>query len=329
MALVPRRLLAIVGPTASGKSALALRLAGAVPAEIVSCDSLQVYRGLDIGSAKPTAGERARVPHHLLDLADPDEEFSAARYAQAARRAVAEIVARGRLPIVVGGSGLYLRALLEGLFPGPSRDKALRQRLEGIAERFGDARLHRFLGRVDPAAARRVAVRDRVRVVRAIEVFALTGRPLSAQQGKDEKPLAGYATLLIGLALPRATLRARVLERTQEMLRAGLIDEVRALTARGYGGTRALDAIGYRQACQVVDGTLTVAAAEQEIVKQTMRYAKRQMTWFRHQARVAWFADAESALRSASAWLSSEAAERPGADASRLGGGFDAEASDE
>lgn len=329
MALVPRRLLAIVGPTASGKSALALRLAEVVPAEIVSCDSLQVYRGLDIGSAKPTAEERARVPHHLLDLADPDEEFSAARYAQFARRAIAEIVERERLPIVVGGTGLYLRALLEGLFPGPSRDNALRQRLEGIADRFGDARLHRLLGRVDPDAARRIAVRDRVRVVRAIEVFALTGRPLSAQQGREEEPLAGYATLLVGLALQRATLRERVLERTQEMLSSGLIDEVRALVAKGYGGTRGLDAIGYRQARQVVEGTLTLAAAEQEIVKQTMRYAKRQMTWFRHQARVAWFADAAAALSWAQAWLSSEAPERSGANSGRRGGGFDAEASGE
>jgi tRNA dimethylallyltransferase len=326
MALVPRRLLAIVGPTASGKSALALRLAEVVPAEIVSCDSLQVYRGLDIGSAKPTAEERGRVPHHLLDLADPDEGFSAARYAQSARRAIAEIAARGRVPIVVGGSGLYLRALLEGLFPGPSRDDALRQRLEGIAKRFGDARLHRLLGRVDPEAACRIAVRDRVRVVRAIEVFALTGRPLSVQQGLEEKPLAGYATLLVGLALPRATLRVRVIERTHEMLRAGLIDEVRGLVAKGYGRTRALDAIGYRQARHVVEGTLTVTAAEHEIVTQTMRYAKRQMTWFRHQASVAWFADAEAAFCSDHAWLSNETSERSTADPPSRAGAFDAEA---
>ena len=303
MALVSRRLLAIVGPTAAGKSALALRLAEATEAEIVSCDSLQVYRGLDIGSAKPTAEERGRVPHHLLDLLAPDEEFSAARYAQLARQAISEIVERGGLPIVVGGTGLYLRALLAGLFPGPSRDDALRARLDGIAERFGDARLHRLLTRVDPVAAGRIAVRDRVRVVRALEVFRLSGRPLSAQHGHQEQPLAGYATYVVGLAPPRDVLRARVVERTRGMLSAGLIEEARRLVTDGYGATRALDAIGYRQARAVVEGRLSIAVAEQEIVTQTMRYAKRQMTWFRHQAEASWFTDAAVAFDSARAWL--------------------------
>jgi tRNA dimethylallyltransferase len=303
MALVSRRLLAIVGPTAVGKSALALRLAESIPAEIVSCDSLQVYRGLDIGSAKPAVEERGRVPHHLLDLVEPDEEFSAARYAQAARAALAGIATRGRVPIVVGGTGLYLRALLTGLFPGPGRDEALRERLARMAERFGDTRLHRLLARVDPVAARRIAVRDRVRVVRALEVFRLSGRPLSTQHGQDEQPLVGYETFIVGLALGRDALRARVVERTRTMIDAGLIEEVRRLMADGYGLTRPLDAIGYRQARGVVECTLSIAAAEQEIVTQTMRYAKRQMTWFRHQADVTWFAGAAAAFDSALAWF--------------------------
>src|SRR6185295_15472347 len=170
MAPPPRPLIAVVGPTASGKSALALRLAAEVGGEIVSCDSLQVYRGLDVGSAKASPEERARVRHHLLDVVDPDQAFSAADYARRARAALDEIAAAGTVAIVAGGTGLYLRALLEGLFEGPARDTALRARFERLAERFGDARLHRLLGRVDAAAAARIETRDRVRVVRALEV---------------------------------------------------------------------------------------------------------------------------------------------------------------
>jgi tRNA dimethylallyltransferase len=327
MALVPRRLLAIVGPTASGKSALALRVAEAVPAEIVSCDSLQVYRGLDIGSAKPTAADRARVPHHLLDVANPDETFSAARYAESARAAIAAIGARGRLPIVVGGTGLYLRALLLGLFPGPARDEGLRRRFEGMAERFGDERMHRRLGRVDPQAAARIAPRDRIRVVRALEVFALTGRPISALHGRSQ-PLEGYATHLIGLSPTREALRLRVTERTRAMLRAGLVEEVRGLIEQGYGATRALDAIGYRQARGVVEGRLTVAVAEAEIVRETMRYAKRQMTWFRHQASVAWFGEAQAAWCAAQTWLAGGESAGAAVDAALPGSAFDGRAGD-
>ncbi|HET8646338.1 MAG TPA: tRNA (adenosine(37)-N6)-dimethylallyltransferase MiaA, partial [Vicinamibacteria bacterium] len=184
----PVRVIAVVGPTASGKSALALRLAEASGGEIVACDSVQVYRGLDVGSAKPTAEERRRVRHHLVDVVDPDQHFSAADYARLARGALAEIAARGSVPIVAGGTGLYLRALLGGLFEGPSRDAALRLRLEALAQRFGDARLHRLLARVDPAAAARTSPRDRVRVVRALEVYWASGRPLSDHQRQPLQP---------------------------------------------------------------------------------------------------------------------------------------------
>jgi len=297
-------LIAVVGPTAAGKSALALRLAREHGGEIVSCDSLQIYRGLDIGSAKATPGERASVPHHLVDVVDPDAVFSAADYARLAREAVAAIRARGRLPIVAGGTGLYLRALLHGLFQGPSRDAALRARLERIAERYGDARLHRLLLRVDPAAAERTHPNDRVRLVRALEVYALTGRPLTSQQAETGPALEG-PQLLIGLAPGRGRLREAVEARTRQMFERGLLEEVRGLLTRfGEPPPRPLAAIGYRQAVAVLRGALAPDAAQREIVTETMRFAKRQMTWFRHQAEgVRWFEDPEAAHEFAVGWL--------------------------
>ena len=298
-------LIAIVGPTAAGKSALALRLARETGGEIVSCDSLQVYRGLDIGSAKPTRDELLQAPHHLIDVVDPDQGFTAAEYARRARQALAEIRARGRRPLVVGGSGLYLRALLSGLFEGPSRDEALRRRLERLAGRFGDARLHGLLRRVDPEAAARIEVRDRLRVVRALEVFRATGRSLSQHHRAGAEPLAGFEVRLLGLSPPREVLRAAVERRTDAMLAGGLLEETRALLARYPPDLPPLRAIGYRQAMAVVRGEQEVAAARRDMVKETMRYAKRQMTWFRHQAQVSWCATSEEAHARASAWLAS------------------------
>jgi len=295
---------AVVGPTASGKSALALDLAKERGGEIVSCDSLQVYRGLDIGSAKATAEERAAVPHHLIDVVDPDQEFSAADYARLARAAIDAIASRGRLPIVAGGTGLYLRALRRGLFAGPSRDPDLRRRLEGIAERRGDARLHRMLARVDPESAARIEKSDRLRVIRALEVFRASGRPLSTHHREDAPRPDGRRWLVVGLDPPREALRAAVEQRTSRMLEAGLLDEVRGLLARYAGADlRPLRAIGYRQAVGVVRGTQTVDAAQRDIVKETMRYAKRQMTWFRHQEEVSWFTRAADARVAAREWL--------------------------
>lgn len=298
-------LVAIVGPTASGKSALALRLARARGGEVVSCDSLQVYRGLDIGSAKATAEEREEVAHHLVDVAEPAEPFSAAAYARLARAALADVAGRGRLAIVAGGTGLYLRALLRGLFEGPSRDEPLRRRLEGLAERFGDARLHRLLARADPEAAAKIRPRDRVRVVRALEVRLVTGRPISDQQRGGAEPLRGFRTLVVGLDPGRERLRRAVEARTRDMLARGLLEEVRGLLDRGCGpGLRPLRAIGYRQAVAVVLGEMTVGEAEAAIVTETMRFAKRQRTWFRHQQPdVEWFADADEAFAAASRWL--------------------------
>ena len=301
-AVAPPLLIALVGPTAAGKSALALRLAEAQGGEIVSCDSLQVYRGLDVGSAKPTPAERRRVPHHLLDVVDPDEPFSAADYARRARVALVSIRERGAAPFVVGGTGLYLRALLRGLFAGPSRDEVLRARLEAMAERHGERRLHRWLARVDPASAARIEAADRVRVVRALEVFHKTGRPLSGHHEGGAEPLHGFTVRLLGLAPPRETLRAAVEARTDRMLADGLVEETRGLIERYGAEVRPLQSIGYRQAAAVVRGAVGVEQARRDIVKETMRYAKRQMTWFRHQEQVAWCAAAAEAEALAARW---------------------------
>ena len=309
MAVATPLLIAVVGPTASGKSALGLALAREHSGEIVSCDSLQVYRGLDVGSAKATADERAAVPHHLLDVVDPDQDFSAADYARLARTAVADIAARGRLPLVVGGTGLYLRALVRGLFAGPARDPQLRARLEALGERHGDGRLHRLLRHVDPASAARIEARDRVRVIRALEVFFRSGRPLSRHFEAGAEPLTGVDVRVLGLALPREQLRAAVTARTDAMFARGLLAEVERLLSRYPETLRPLRAIGYREAVEVVRGRATEDSARRDIVVATMQYAKRQMTWFRHQERATWCADVEAGLRQAALWRE-ESAER-------------------
>ena len=307
-ALSARPVIAVVGPTASGKSALALALARERDGEIVCCDSLQVYRGLDIGSAKATVAERASVPHHLLDVVDPDQAFSAADYSRLARAALSQIAERGRLAVVAGGTGLYLRALVQGLFAGPSRDEALRQRLERIAERRGEARLHAMLAAVDPAAAARIAPRDRVRVIRALEVYRSTRRPISDHHRAGADELRGHEVETIGLNPPRGELLAAVERRTADMMARGLLQEVQGLLERGFApDLRPLRAIGYRQAVAVIRGEMDVAEAQRAIVAETMRYAKRQMTWFRHQARVRWFGGPEPALAAAREWLDGRA----------------------
>jgi tRNA dimethylallyltransferase len=301
-------LIAVVGPTAAGKSALALALARERRGEIVCCDSLQVYRGLDIGSAKATPEERAEVPHHMLDLVHPDQTFSAAEYSRRARAALESIAARGRLAVVAGGTGLYLRALLHGLFEGPARNDELRGRLERIAERRGDARLHLLLASVDPEAAVRISPRDRVRVVRALEVFRATRRTISEHHRAGADPLRGYDVFVVGLDPSREALRAAVERRAGQMLQAGLLAEVKGLLDRGYApDLRPLRAIGYRQAVAVLRGEMADDEARRAIVAETMRYAKRQMTWFRHQTAAVWFAGPEPALAAAREWLDARA----------------------
>ena len=279
------RVLCIVGPTASGKSALALDLAERVGGEIVSADSRQVYRDLDIGTAKPTAAERARVPHHCLDLVAPSEAFDAARFRDAARAAIADIVRRGRVALVVGGTGLYVRVLLGGLCPAPPRVPALRRALAPEEA----AALHRRLRVLDPAAAARIAPRDRVRIVRALEVALTTGVPLSRWQAEHGFAEPAYDALVIGLARPTPELNARIAARARAMAEAGFLDEVRALRRRGLGaGAPGLSAVGYRELLACVEGRTDLATALAGTVRATRRFAKRQRTWFRRQPGIVW-----------------------------------------
>jgi tRNA dimethylallyltransferase len=292
----------LLGPTGSGKTALSLELGERFGGEIVSCDSVAVYRGMDLGTAKPSRQEQARLPHHLIDVADPDQPFTAGEYSRQARAALREIAARDRLPIVTGGTGLYLRALTEGLFSGPERQDELRARLQISRRRHGDAWLHRLLGRLDPASAARIHANDTPKLIRAIEVCLAGRKPLSEvleNQEKARDPLTGFRLLRIGLNPPRQTLYERLNRRAEAMFAAGLIEETRGLLAR-YGPVKALDSLGYRQAMAVLAGTLFEAAAIEAAKQGHRNYAKRQLTWFRREPEVRWieaFGDEAETIR--------------------------------
>jgi tRNA dimethylallyltransferase len=281
--------LILLGPTGSGKTALSLALAEALTGEIVSCDSVAVYRGMDLGSAKPTVAERARIPHHLIDVADPDQPYTAGAYSRATRTALREIAARGRVPIVTGGTGLYLRALTEGLFAGPERHEDLRERLRRGAEKHGNTWLHRILVRLDVASAARIHSNDTPKLIRAIEVCLAGRRPMSRVLASDEArdPLTGFRLLRIGLNPPRAALYERLNHRCAEMFEAGLVQETRTLLAC-YGSVKALDSLGYRQACSMLLGGLSEKVAIAEAQQGHRNYAKRQLTWFRREPDVHW-----------------------------------------
>ena len=289
----------LLGPTGSGKTALSLALGERFGGEIVSCDSVAVYRGMDLGSAKPSAEERARLRHHLIDVANPDQPFTAGEYSRQARTALREIAGRGKLPIVTGGTGLYLRALTEGLFAGPERQTELRARLERSRQKHTENWLHRVLMRLDPASAARIHANDTPKLIRAIEVCLAARKPLSEVLARD--PLTGFRLLRIGLNPPRQALYDRLNRRCAAIFAAGLIDETRGLLAR-YGPVKALDSLGYRQALAVLAGTLSledgIAAAQQG----HRNYAKRQLTWFRREPEVMWiagFGDEPETLRAA------------------------------
>ena len=293
-------LIAIVGPTASGKSALAVQAALRLNGEIINCDSLQLYRELRIGTGKPSDRETGSVPHHLYDFLNPDEIYSAGRYMADARNVCRSVRDRGRIPFVVGGTGLYLRALLEGVFEGPSRCDALRDRLEKMVQRHGRERLHRLLARVDPPTSRKIGAGDRRRLVRALEVYFLTGTPISSLQ-KRRKPLSGYRVLKIGLNLCRDLLYQRIESRARDMFRGGLLDEVDRLLRKGYDERcKAFEALGYRYALQTLRGELELEEAVELTSRDTRRYAKRQMTWFRREDQMEWIrwpGESESALK--------------------------------
>jgi tRNA dimethylallyltransferase len=275
----------LLGPTGSGKTALSLALAERFNGEIISCDSVAVYRGMDLGSAKPTPEERARIPHHLIDVADPDQPFTAGDYSRQARGALREIAGRRKLPIVTGGTGLYLRALTDGLFAGPARHEDLRQRLRHSAERHGSAWLHRLLTRLDPASAQRIHANDVPKLIRAIEVCLAARQPMSQVLARD--PLTGFRLLRIGLNPPRPELYDRLNQRCAEMFTSGLIAETRALLAC-YGPVKALDSLGYRQASSVLLKGISEKAAIAEAQQGHRNYAKRQLTWFRREPDVHW-----------------------------------------
>jgi tRNA dimethylallyltransferase len=284
----------ILGPTGSGKTALSLALGERFHGEIISCDSVAVYRGMDLGSAKPSAEEQRRLPHHLIDVANPDQPFTAGEYSRQGRLAMRQIASRGHLPIVTGGTGLYLRALTLGLFPGPARHDDLRDRLTRSQRRHNPGWLHRILQRLDPQSAARIHHNDNPKLIRALEVCFATGQPLSqileAGPEASRDPLTGFRLLRLGLNPPRQALYGRLNTRAARMFDAGLVEETRTLLAR-YGRVKALDSLGYRQALAVLDGVIPLADACAAAQQGHRNYAKRQLTWFRREPQVHWLPD--------------------------------------
>jgi tRNA dimethylallyltransferase len=283
------RAVAVVGPTATGKSAMALAIAARFNGVIIACDSTAVYRGIDIGTDKLPPAEQRGIPHYLVDVADPRETYSAARYARDAAEVMKSCAETGRLPVLAGGTGFYYRALVRGLFPGPARDDDLRARLERVANRRGVEWLHRWLVRVDPDSGLRIQPRDLKRIVRALEVYLLTGRPLTAHFGDTTSPIAGVGLLTIGVDLPREELWPRVARRVDDQFSRGVVEEVKRLLSAGVPRTaHAFSGLVYRQIVEMLDGVRDEAATRELIVRENMRYARRQLIWFRKEPNVRW-----------------------------------------
>lgn len=278
----------LTGATAAGKTAVGIELARLLGGEIVSMDSMAVYRGMDLGTAKPTPAERAAVPHHLLDVVEPEEEFSLARYVAAAHRAARQIVARGRRPLLVGGTPLYLKSLLRGIFAGPPADWTLRHELAEVAQREGPAALHARLAAVDPGAARRLHPGDARRIVRALEVYAQTGQPISALQRQFDRARPAAECHVFVLDWPRDELVGRIDARVEAMFAAGLVEEVRALSAGGSLSRTAREAVGYRETLAHLAGDAPLAETISKVKVRTRQFAKRQLTWFRSLSECRW-----------------------------------------
>jgi tRNA dimethylallyltransferase len=281
-------LVVLLGPTGSGKTALSLALAGRFRGEIVNCDSVAMYREFEIGTAKPDAMERARVPHHLLDFVEPNGYMTAGEYARRARQVLQEIAARGNLPVVAGGTGLYLRALLDGLFPGPQRSEELRERLREQASRKGSSYLHRVLSRLDSPAATKIHPNDVPKLVRAIEVCLASRQQMTEMWKQGRDPLPGFRILRIGLNPGRDGLYQRINERASHMFQSGLVEETRRLREKYGESASPLGSLGYKQAMQLLRGETDTAGALQAAQQAHRNYAKRQMTWFRREPDVRW-----------------------------------------
>jgi tRNA dimethylallyltransferase len=292
----------IVGPTGTGKTALAIAVAELLGAEIVNADSRQLYRGMDLGTAKPTTAERRRVPHHLIDIRHPDEPLDVAEFAQLAHAAIARVAARSRPVLVVGGSGLYLRVLRDGIFAGPPAVPGLRADLSAYARQYGTPALHAELAAVDPAAASRISPNDLIRTVRALEVFRVTGAPISAHQASHRFASSPYTSLTIGITLPRELLYAAIDRRFVAMVEAGLLAEVRVLLNAGTGGAALAATIGYRELAAHLRGETDLPTAIGQAQRASRQLAKRQLTWFRADPSIIWL-DASTAFVSALALL--------------------------
>jgi tRNA dimethylallyltransferase len=291
MIRTPSLVLAVLGPTATGKSALGLALAERLDGEIINCDSTAVYRGFDIGTDKLPVAERRGVPHHLIDIAEPTDVYTAADYGRDAAAAIRDIQTRGQVPILVGGTGFYFRALTRGLFPGPGKNDALRQRLDRIAERRGVGFLWRMVRRVDAASADRILPRDRKRLIRALEVYFQTGRPLTAHFADTVSPLgAGVTVTALAIRLEAAALAARLARRVDAQFAAGIVDEVRSLLGRGIPAqARPFGGLVYRQVMDHIRGVRSLAETRDVIVRENRAYARRQLIWFRKEPNLMWF----------------------------------------